>query len=50
MGSATSAEQIDLDTAMAKRNETFSVHHSHKAKARECIDVPEISERKRSNG
>jgi Protein of unknown function (DUF1264) len=46
MGSATHAGQVDLDQAMAKRNQTFGVHHSKKAEARKHIEVPAISERK----
>ncbi|KAF2457570.1 hypothetical protein BDY21DRAFT_344231 [Lineolata rhizophorae] len=42
MGSATSDDQIDLDVAMKRRNETFGVDHKAKAKAREGIPVPEI--------
>jgi Protein of unknown function (DUF1264) len=40
MGSATNDMQIDLDTAMKARNETFGVHHSQKAEARKDIEMP----------
>ena len=45
MGSVVSSEQVDLDEAMAKRNETFAVHHAEKAEVRRHIEVPKISER-----
>ncbi len=41
MGSVTRDHQVDLETAMAKRNETFGVHHSHKAEARKEIPEPD---------
>lgn len=41
MGSVTKANQVDLNEAMAKRNETFGVHHSHKHAARAGIEEPE---------
>ncbi|KAK4990033.1 hypothetical protein LTR50_002809 [Elasticomyces elasticus] len=44
MGSVTSDSQVDLEKAMAKRNETFGVHHSHKAKARKDIVAPTTAE------
>lgn len=50
MGSATRDGQVDLDTAMRKRNESFGVHHSHKAKAREGIPVPETHQSKAIRG
>jgi hypothetical protein len=43
MGSVISAEQVDLDQAMAKRNKAFGVHHAQKAEARKHIEVPETS-------
>lgn len=42
MGSATRAEQIDLDTALAKRNKIFGVDHRKKAEAREPLEPHEI--------
>lgn len=42
MGSVTSDDQVDLDEAMAKRNDSFGVHHAPKAKARRNIDDPEL--------
>ncbi|KAK3073732.1 hypothetical protein LTR53_004429 [Teratosphaeriaceae sp. CCFEE 6253] len=37
MGSVTAAEQIDLDTACAKRDGIFGVDHLHKAEARKQL-------------
>lgn len=42
MGSATSGNQIDLDSAMAKRNETFKVDHNQKAEARKHLQSHQI--------
>ncbi|KAK5936619.1 hypothetical protein PMZ80_011147 [Knufia obscura] len=42
MGSATSPEQIDLDTAMTKRNQAFGVDHRKKAAARRDIQPHHI--------
>lgn len=42
MGSATRAEQIDLDTALAKRNKIFGVDHRKKAEAREPLEPHKI--------
>lgn len=41
MGSATAHEQVDLETALERRNRTFAVHHVDKAKARQSIVVPD---------
>ena len=46
MGSATQADQIDLDVVMKKRNETFGVHHAQKAEARKVILDPILHPRK----
>jgi hypothetical protein len=40
MGSATTPGQLDLDTVMKNRNETFGVHHNDKAEARKDIQMP----------
>lgn len=40
MGSATKDGQIDLETVMQRRNDTFSVHHKQKADARRGIALP----------
>ncbi|KAK5676544.1 hypothetical protein LTS10_010845 [Elasticomyces elasticus] len=37
MGSVTSAEQVDLDVACARRNEVFGVDHVLKAEARKAL-------------
>lgn len=44
MGSVIRSDQVDLDQVMAKRNDTFGVHHANKAEARKEIEVPKISE------
>ena len=40
MGSATRDGQIDLETVMKRRNDTFRVHHEHKAEKRKVIKFP----------
>ena len=50
MGSATQSNQVDLDKAMARRNEVFGVSHQRKAEARKDIVCPGIHERKFSTG
>jgi len=41
MGSVTRDGQVNLDQAMARRNESFNVHHAHKALARAEIAIPQ---------
>lgn len=40
MGSVTHDHQVDLNIAMAARNEIFGVHHSHETEARKDIVEP----------
>ncbi|KAK0888181.1 hypothetical protein LTR02_016549 [Friedmanniomyces endolithicus] len=42
MGSAINADQLDLNTAMGKRNKTFGVHHEEKAEARKDLQPHSI--------
>lgn len=42
MGSATQDGQVDLETVMKRRNDTFGVHHKQKADVRGGIALPGI--------